>query len=77
MSEPLLQRYWTPPQETIELLELHQIAHEFRQEQAHREAWQAYCRHYEELAQQHQQDHAAMQAEPNLFAFFWKKRGKA
>ncbi|NER80765.1 MAG: hypothetical protein F6K42_14580 [Leptolyngbya sp. SIO1D8] len=73
----LLQRYWTPPQETIESLELHQIAHEFRQEQDHREALEAYCCRYYEMAEQHQQEHAAMQTELNLFALFWKSRGKA
>lgn len=73
MFEHLLQRYKAPPQETIELLELHQLAQEFRQEQAQRAAFEEYCCRYDEMAQQHQQEHAAMQAEPDLFALFWKK----
>lgn len=74
MLEPILQRHWLTPQRTIELLELHQLAQEFRQEQAHREAFAAYCQQYYEIARQHQREHAAMQREPNLFNLFWKKR---
>ncbi|MEO0988901.1 MAG: hypothetical protein AAFY20_25675 [Cyanobacteria bacterium J06639_14] len=74
MFEYLLRRYDAPPEETVETLELQQLAHEFRQEQAHREALEEYCDRYHAMAQQHQQDHAMMQKEPNLFALFWRKR---
>ncbi|MEL6383040.1 MAG: hypothetical protein AAFQ89_11435 [Cyanobacteria bacterium J06626_18] len=74
MFEYLLRRYDAPPQETIELLELHQLAHEFKQEQVHREAMETYCDHYTEMAQQHRRDQAVMQTEANIFALFWRKR---
>ncbi|MGF1525086.1 MAG: hypothetical protein ACFBSF_22400 [Leptolyngbyaceae cyanobacterium] len=74
MFEYLLRRYDASPQETIELLELHQLAHEFRQEQAHREAMEAYCDHYATMVAQHRREQAVMQTEADLFALFWKKR---
>jgi len=75
--EHLLRRYQALPQDTLEVLELHQLAYEFKQEQAYREAFEAYCYEYEVMAQQHQRDHAAMQNEPNLFALFCRKRDRA
>lgn len=77
MFENLLQRYDVPPQETIELFELHQIAHEFRHEQIYREALETYCERYHAMAKQHQQEHAAMQNELDLFALFWKRRTRS
>ncbi|MEM0981236.1 MAG: hypothetical protein AAGH78_13295 [Cyanobacteria bacterium P01_H01_bin.58] len=74
MFEYSLQRYKPLPQETLELLELHQLAQSFRLEQDYREAHEAYCRHYRHLVQQHREDHAVMQNELNVFAVFWKKR---
>lgn len=74
MFQHLERRYQPPQQETIEVLELHQMALEFRQEQAYREELEAYCDRYQAQAQQNQHDHAAMQNEPNLFALFWRKR---
>jgi hypothetical protein len=72
--EHLLRRYQPPTQEVLEVLELHQLAIEFRQEQTYRDAFEAYCRDYAAIAEQHQQEHAAMQQEVNLFDFFWRKR---
>jgi hypothetical protein len=72
--EHLLRRYEPSPQEVLEVLELHQLSFEFRQEQHSREALEAYCEEHYRLAQQHQTDHAAMQQEPNLFALFWRKK---
>lgn len=74
MFEHLLRRYQPAPQEVLEVLELHQLAIEFRQEQHYREAFEAYCEDYYEIARQHQQEHLAMQQEPNIFALFWQKR---
>lgn len=72
--EHLLRRYEPSPQEVLEVLELHQLSFEFRQEQHSREALEDYCEEHYRLAQQHQTDHAAMQHEPNLFALFWRKQ---
>ncbi len=69
-----LQRFRDLPQETLELFELHQLAQELRLEQDCRAANEAYCRQYYQLMQQHREEHAAMQQEPNPFAFFWQKR---
>ena len=74
MFEYLLRRYDAPPQETIDLLELHQLAHEFSQEQIHREATEAYCDRYAEMVEQHRHEQVVMQSEANLFALFWQKR---
>ena len=77
MFENLLQRYDAPSHETIEILELHQIAHEFKQEQIYRQALDAYCERYDNMAQQHQREHAAMQNDPDLFGLFWKWRTRS
>lgn len=74
MFEYSLRRDTLLPQETIEILELHRLAQEFHQEQAHRRSLEDYYRWYDETAQQNQQEHTAMQKELNLFALFWKKR---
>jgi predicted component of type VI protein secretion system len=73
--EHLLRRYEPSPQEVLEVLELHQLSLEFRQEQHYREALDAYCDEYYRLAEQHQQEFAAMQNEPDIFALFYRRRG--
>ncbi|MEM1309530.1 MAG: hypothetical protein AAGF98_08640 [Cyanobacteria bacterium P01_H01_bin.153] len=73
MFEQLLRRYDPSPQEVLTVLELHQLTMEFRQEQHYREALEAYYHRHTQLVQQHQAEHAAMQNEPNFFAFFWRK----
>ena len=74
MFEHLLRRYEPSPQAVLEVLELHQLSLEFRQEQHYREAFEVYCQEYEAIAQQHRQEFAAMQNEPDIFGIFWKKR---
>ena len=74
MFEHLLRRYEPCPQDVLDVLELHQLSIEFRQEYDYREALESYCAEYYRLAQQHQQEHAAMQSEPNFFALFCRKR---
>lgn len=73
MFEHLLRRYEPSPQEVLEVLELHQLSLEFRQEQHYREALEEYCEEYYRLVQQHQTEHATMQNELNFFSLFWKK----
>ncbi|MDB9529263.1 hypothetical protein PN498_24940 [Oscillatoria sp. CS-180] len=74
MFEYLLRRYQPTPGDVLEVLELHQLAIEFKQEQHYREALEAHYQEYDQLVEQNQRDHAAMQQEPNLFALFCKKR---
>lgn len=74
MFEHLLEPYQASPGETIEHLELHQLAYDFKQEQHHREAFSAYCCEYAEMAQKHREEHAEMQSELDLFSYFWRKR---
>lgn len=76
MFEYLLRRYQPSPEEVSEILELHQLALEFKQEQHYRKALEEYCQEYDRLAEQHQHEHAAMQQEPNLLALFWRKRSR-
>ena len=77
MLEHWLPQHSRSTQEVIEILELYQLAHEFRQEQVYREAWESSCQRYAELAAQHQQEHAMMQAELNLFRLFCRTRSES
>jgi hypothetical protein len=74
--EHLLRRYEPSPQEVLEVFELHQLSIEFRQEQHYRQAFEADCQEYYRIARQHQQEHAAMQQEPNFFAIFYRQRNR-
>lgn len=56
--------------EVESILELNQIAHDFRQEVQYREAFRQQCQRYYLMAQQHQLEFAQMRHEPNLFAWF-------
>ena len=77
MFEQLLRRYEPTPHEVLEVLELHQLTLDFKQEQHYREALETYYQQYNAMARQHQHEHAAMQDEPNLFALFCRKRPQA
>lgn len=50
-------------------LTLHQMAQDFRLEQAHRQAFASHCRWYEATARQNQADFHAMQQEPDLLGW--------
>ncbi len=52
------------------VLELNQIAHEFRQEVEYREAFRQHCQWYYTIAQQHQLELTKMRHELNLFEWF-------
>lgn len=56
--------------EVDSVLELNQIAHEFRQEVEYREAFRQHCQWYYAAAQQHQLELVQMRHEPNLFEWF-------
>jgi hypothetical protein len=70
MFEYLSPRGLATSQEIIEYLELHQIAQELHLEIEYREQFEQYCEWYYQTAQQHQQDYARMQLEPNLLSLF-------
>jgi hypothetical protein len=70
MFEHLLPRGFSNPQETVESLELHQMAQEFHLEVEYREQFDAYCEWYYRVAREHQEDHARMRLEPNLLSWF-------
>ncbi|KKJ01003.1 hypothetical protein [Prochlorothrix hollandica] len=46
------------------------LAYEFYREVEHREAFEAHCRWYQELAAQNRRDLATMRQEPNFFRWF-------
>ncbi|ASC70101.1 hypothetical protein XM38_010310 [Halomicronema hongdechloris C2206] len=62
------------PEQSIESLELHQIAHDFRQEIEYRDQFEHYCRWYTQVSRQHQRELAAMATDIDLFGWFWRRR---
>ncbi|MGP1386353.1 MAG: hypothetical protein ACTS2F_22525 [Thainema sp.] len=56
--------------EVESVLELNQIAHEFRQEVEYRDAFRQHCHWYHTTAQQHQLELVQMRSELNLFEWF-------
>ncbi len=44
------------PQETVEILESHQLAYDFYRELKHRQAFIEHCQWYHETARQHQRE---------------------
>lgn len=56
--------------EVESIIELNQIAHEFRREVEHREAFRQHCHWYHTTAQQHQLELVKMRNELNLFELF-------
>jgi hypothetical protein len=53
-----------------EILELQQITYSFRQEVAHRAAFETYCRWYDQAAQQHQAELIAMERDIPILDWF-------
>lgn len=66
MFEYLSPRSLADPQTTVEYLELHQAAQEFRLELEHRANLEAYCQWYDQVAAEHQQELVQMRSELNL-----------
>jgi hypothetical protein len=60
-----------PPMMAI--LQNHQLAVEFRQEVAHREAFDQYVNWYREMATQHQAEVKRMEKDINFFRFFLRQ----
>lgn len=74
MFEQFSPQHQGQPQAAIEILELHQIAQDFRLEMRYRQAFESYCRWYDAIAEQHRQELAAMQRDPDLLAWFRRDR---
>ncbi len=61
----------------IAAFELHQLAQDFRLEKEARDAFESYCRWYDAVAAQHQQEMAAMAPEPDLLGWLRGSRSNA
>lgn len=70
MLEYLLPKSAAEIQWIEESLALQQAAQEFRMEVDRRQAEEAYCQWYYEMARQTQAEAAAMANEPNFFSWF-------
>ncbi|MEM6255693.1 MAG: hypothetical protein AAF821_22495 [Cyanobacteria bacterium P01_D01_bin.156] len=71
----MLQRQSTYlPNDSHNLLALHQVAYDFRQEVNYREAFEEHCQWYYAQAQKHQAELASMEKDISLFAWFSRPR---
>ncbi|HEY9881035.1 MAG TPA: hypothetical protein V6D29_21425 [Leptolyngbyaceae cyanobacterium] len=70
MFEYLFPRRHLSTQDVLEILEIHQMAHDFQQEVADRERFAAYCEWYDQTAQKHQQEWIAMQQDIQPLKWF-------
>jgi len=73
MFESFYPRQITPDQ-SIENLELHQIAQDFRRETQYRQQFEYHCHWYTQISRQHQQELATMTSDIDLFGWFWRRR---
>jgi sulfite reductase alpha subunit-like flavoprotein len=70
MFEYLSPRSLANPQATLEYLELHQAAQEFRLELEHRASLDAHCQWYYQVAAENQRDLEQMRSEIDLLTMF-------
>ncbi|MEO1351194.1 MAG: hypothetical protein AAFW84_20695 [Cyanobacteria bacterium J06635_15] len=63
-----------PTSNSADVLELQQVAVEFRQEIEHREAFEGYCQWYDETARAHRKELASMQRDIPILDWFLKLR---
>ena len=76
MSDYLLvKHHQATAQEVAEVLILHQLTYDFKQEATFRQNFEAHCKRYAELSKQNQSEHAAMQSELDLFGIFRRMIG--
>jgi hypothetical protein len=73
MFESLFTRTQVSPQDITEILEVHQLAHEFHGEMRDRDRFEAYCAWYYATAQKHQQEMAKLQTELQILPWFWRR----
>ncbi|WP_199305855.1 hypothetical protein [Pseudanabaena sp. FACHB-2040] len=74
MLESVSSPFQIPAQNAIEILQVHQMAQDFRREVECREQFAAYCDWYDRTALQHQQEWAAMQKDVQLRGYFRRNR---
>lgn len=60
--------------DAAEIIVSHQVAYDFYQEVAYRDAWNDYVQRYREMAYRHQQELESMRHDPNLFGWFVRSR---
>lgn len=70
MAQHPLQSIIPMPDLAPEEFKGHQLAYEFRHERKQRQRFEDYCRWYEQIATQHQQELEMMRSEFNLFRWF-------
>ncbi|HEY9736787.1 MAG TPA: hypothetical protein V6D06_10910 [Trichocoleus sp.] len=70
MLEFVSSRFQLPKQDVAEILQVHQMAQDFRREVEQREQFEAYCAWYNHVSLQNQLDWAAMQKEAQLLDWF-------
>jgi len=63
-----------PPE--IEILASHQITYAFYEEVRLRQAFEEYCEQYQQTAEQHRRELAAMRTDFNLLGWFYRAWGK-
>lgn len=76
-QQPFQQIVPLPQSKAADILVAYQISFEFYEEIRFREAFDDYCQRHQRLAQQHQQELAAMQDDVNLYGWFLGRRGRA
>ncbi|MBD0269927.1 MAG: hypothetical protein ICV77_16745 [Cyanobacteria bacterium Co-bin8] len=74
MLELVSSPFQRPAQNASEILQVHQMAQDFRMEVECREQFAAYCDWYDRTALKHQQEWAAMQKDVQLRSFFRRNR---
>ncbi len=60
------------PHPIVEVLQAHQLSHEFYREVRHREALDAYCAWYDAIAAEHQRELTKMHQDFNLLGWFYR-----
>lgn len=63
-----------PAQNTMDVLEAHQITIEFRQEVRYREDLERYCQWYYDTARQHRRELEKMRRDPNILGWFYRSK---
>ncbi|MFM7427973.1 MAG: hypothetical protein ACKO7W_23745 [Elainella sp.] len=71
MSEPFFQQIVPLPQaEAEEVLLVQQASHDFFAEVRFRQAFDAYCEYYQQMAEQHRRELEAMRNDINVLGWF-------
>ncbi len=71
MSEPFFQQIVPLPQaQAEEVLLVQQASYDFFAEVRFRQAFDAYCEHYQQMAEQHRQELEAMRNDVNVLGWF-------